>query len=149
MRIRLFGVPYTPLGVYVGGRRRRYRRGCSSPQRPGPLTGMPSRLWYPAYPPLALGWVAGLASAPRAIATGPWHVVLSVLSFVFIFGAIIYMIVSAWRWKLSQKHVPRPPSPPLPPSPFDWEPPDPDPLPGPRPVNRQLPIDRPYPFRPY
>jgi hypothetical protein len=129
--------------------RRRYYRSCSSSrQRTGPLAGMPDRLIYPTLVPIGLGWVAMLAAAPRGINSGPWHAVLTALSFVLIFGGAIWMVAIIVRWKLSQKHS----SPPPRATPPAQEPPEPAPLPlgpRPRPVNREAPIDRPYPFRPY
>jgi hypothetical protein len=112
---------------------------------------MPDRLIYPTFVPIALSFVAMIAGAPRNIGSGPWHVVLVTLSVVLALGAMIWFVVICVRWKRSQKRS-SPSSPPPPTPSCGREPLDPSPLPlGPRrrPVNRQAPIDRPYPFRPY
>jgi hypothetical protein len=64
---------------------------------------------------------------------------------------LLWWGLSGLRREREQRRLP-PPPPPRPTPPPGREPLDPSPLPlgpRPRPVNRQAPIDKPYPFRPY
>jgi hypothetical protein len=140
-----FFVPIpSPYRVARRCTRRRYYRGCS--RRRDTEQSQAGRGAMAFFFISFFAWCGVLDNLPKPHPSWLW-IPMAISMVIITYGGWCFG-KWAYEYRTSRGGIQQsPPPPPPPPSSFDWEPPDP--LPGPRPLNRQAPIDRPYPFRSY